>query len=131
MSFVRNVFFPQLCFSFSASEKQRLKEKIFLPFHRPKEGLDPIQALGNVRTDAGYGQISSPVSANAACVTEPRAGEDGEASSALAQASIALFSALELYQFTLHESESLARKLSWVRGTLRIRRENSVLVTCA
>lgn len=124
-------FFPQLCFSFSASEKQRLKKKIFLPFHHPKEGLDPIQALGNVRTDAGYGQISSPVSANTACVTEPRAGEDGEASSALAQASIALFSALELYQFTLHESESLARKLSWVRGTLRICRENSVLVTCA
>lgn len=130
MSFVRNVFSQQLCFSFSVNETQRLK-KIFLPFHCPKEGLDPFQALGNVCTDASSGQIGSPVSANAACVMELRAGEDGEASSALAPARLALFSALELYQFTLRESESLACKLCWVRGTSRIRRENCVLVTCA
>lgn len=110
---------------------QRLNKKIFLPFHRPKEGLDPIQALGNLWADAGYGQMSSPISASAVCMMEPRAGEDGGASSVLASASIALFSALELYQFTLHESESLTRTLSWVRGTLRICRENCVLVTRA
>lgn len=83
-----------------------------------------------VSAQRGYAQISLPISANAVCVMGLRAGEDGETSSVLASASIALFSALEPYQFTLHESKSLTRKLSWVRGTLCIRRENCALVTC-
>lgn len=55
-------------------------------------------------------------SANPSLPMESRAGEDGEASSAPAPAGIALLSALEFHPFTLHESESLSRKLSRVRG---------------
>jgi len=86
---------------------QRLKKKIFFrPSCCPKEGLDPVQPLGNLCAGAGRGQTSSPTSAGAACAMEPRAGEDGEASSAPAPASIAFFSALELYQLTPQESGS-------------------------
>lgn len=71
-----------------------------------RKGLILFQCWA-ISAERGYAQISLPISASAVCVMGLRAGEDGETSSVLASAGIALFSALEPYQFTLPESQSL------------------------
>lgn len=100
--FVVFFFSQQLCFS--ASETQRLK-KLFLPFHCPKAGADSIEALRDLRADQ--------LARCGVCDGAERRGERPAVP----------------YPFTPCESKSLTQKLSWVRGTWSIRRENHILVT--
>lgn len=88
--------------------KRTASERFLYLFTAQRKAL----ILFNLCTDAGYRQISLAMVRSAGlwldqlaqgelCAMELRAGEDGETSSALASASVTLFSALELYQFTL------------------------------